>query len=81
MFRASPQVEATQKPAIGADPVTAAPRRDLSPLRRLVPFLTPYRTAIAGAFLSLTVAAGESAGIQARSRLVARVAAAAALAR
>ncbi|MGF7208556.1 ATP-binding cassette subfamily B protein [Skermanella aerolata] len=68
MFRASPQVEATQKPAIGADPVTAAPRRDLSPLRRLVPFLTPYRTAIAGAFLSLTVAAGTVLGLGAGLR-------------
>jgi ATP-binding cassette subfamily B protein len=68
VFRASPQVEATQKPATGADPVTAPPRRDLSPLRRLVPFLTPYRTAIAGAFLSLTVAAGTVLGLGAGLR-------------
>ncbi|WP_244619575.1 ABC transporter transmembrane domain-containing protein [Skermanella aerolata] len=48
--------------------MTAAPRRDLSPLRRLVPFLTPYRTAIAGAFLSLTVAAGTVLGLGAGLR-------------
>ena len=58
VFRASPQVEAIHKPAADADSVTAAPRRDLSPLRRLVPFLKPYRAAIAGACLALTVAAG-----------------------
>jgi ATP-binding cassette subfamily B protein len=68
VFRASPQVEATQKAATGADPVAAAPRRDLSPLRRLVPFLKPYRTAIAGAFLSLTVAAGTVLGLGAGLR-------------
>ena len=68
MFRASPQVEATQKAAAGADPVTAPPRRDLSPLRRLVPFLKPYRTAIAGAFLSLTVAAATVLGLGAGLR-------------
>ena len=68
MFRASPQVEATQKLAADADSVTAAPRRDLSPLRRLVPFLKPYRAAIAGAGLSLTVAAGTVLGLGAGLR-------------
>jgi ATP-binding cassette, subfamily B, bacterial len=69
VFRASPQVEATQKPVADTDSVTAAtPRRDLSPLRRLVPFLKPYRTAIAGACLSLTVAAGTVLGLGAGLR-------------
>ncbi|CAO3413318.1 ABC transporter transmembrane domain-containing protein [Azospirillum doebereinerae] len=38
-------------------------RRDLGPLRRLVPFLTPYKWRIAGAMLALTVAAGTVLGL------------------
>ncbi|MCG5241075.1 ABC transporter transmembrane domain-containing protein [Azospirillum doebereinerae] len=38
-------------------------RRDLGPLRRLVPFLLPYKWRIAGAMLALTVAAGTVLGL------------------
>jgi ATP-binding cassette subfamily B protein len=54
--------------AAGTAPETAAKRRDLSPLRRLVPFLKPYRAAIAGACVSLTVAAGTVLGLGAGLR-------------
>jgi len=72
VFRESPQFEATQKPAADADSITAAgtaaKRRDLTPLRRLVPFLKPYRAAIGGACVSLTVAAGTVLGLGAGLR-------------
>ncbi|WP_044550016.1 ABC transporter transmembrane domain-containing protein [Azospirillum lipoferum] len=38
-------------------------RRDLSPLRRLVPFLLPYKWRILGAMVALTVAAGTVLGL------------------
>ncbi len=38
-------------------------RRDLGPLRRLLPFLLPYKVRIAGAMLALTVAAGTVLGM------------------
>ncbi|HYD71007.1 ABC transporter transmembrane domain-containing protein, partial [Azospirillum sp.] len=41
----------------------AARKRDLKPLRRLIPFLLPYRWRIAGAMLALTVAAGTVLGL------------------
>ena len=40
-----------------------ARRRDLGPLRRLVPFLLPYKWPILGAMLALTVAAGTVLGL------------------
>jgi ATP-binding cassette subfamily B protein len=46
----------------------AGARRDLKPLRRLLPFLAPYRLAIAGALLALTVAAGTVLGVGAGLR-------------
>ncbi|PWC39132.1 ABC transporter transmembrane domain-containing protein [Azospirillum sp. TSO35-2] len=38
-------------------------RRDLGPLRRLVPFLMPYKLRILGAMVALTVAAGTVLGL------------------
>ncbi len=40
-----------------------ARRRDLGPLRRLVPFLLPYKLRILGAMMALTVAAGTVLGL------------------
>ncbi|WP_455183258.1 ABC transporter transmembrane domain-containing protein [Azospirillum palustre] len=40
-----------------------ARRRDLGPLRRLVPFLLPYKWRILGAMVALTVAAGTVLGL------------------
>ena len=40
-----------------------ARRRDLGPLRRLVPFLLPYKLRILGAMVALTVAAGTVLGL------------------
>ncbi|AWU94361.1 ABC transporter transmembrane domain-containing protein [Azospirillum ramasamyi] len=40
-----------------------ARRRDLGPLRRLVPFLLPYKWRILGAMMALTVAAGTVLGL------------------
>ncbi|CCC98804.1 ABC transporter transmembrane domain-containing protein [Azospirillum baldaniorum] len=44
-------------------PSSASRRRNLSPLRRLFPFLWPYRLQILGAMLALTVAAGTVLGL------------------
>ncbi|WP_286191926.1 ABC transporter transmembrane domain-containing protein [Roseomonas genomospecies 6] len=44
-------------------PSAAPRRRNLSPLRRLFPFLWPYRLQILGAVLALTVAAGTVLGL------------------
>ncbi|HEY0837520.1 MAG TPA: ABC transporter transmembrane domain-containing protein [Azospirillum sp.] len=55
-FREPSSAESVSKPE-------AERRRDLSPLRRLVPFLMPYRWRIAGAMLALTVAAGTVLGL------------------
>ncbi|MFC5306235.1 ABC transporter transmembrane domain-containing protein [Azospirillum picis] len=41
----------------------AGRRRDLGPLRRLVPFLMPYKWRILGAMVALTVAAGTVLGL------------------
>lgn len=45
------------------DPKAMERRRDLSPLRRLVPFLLPYKWRILGAMVALTVAAGTVLGL------------------
>ena len=66
---ASGPTPAGQEAAIGGDaaaaatPVAATPdgsrtRPELRPLRRLLPWLAPYRVAVAGATLALTVSAG-----------------------
>ncbi|CAK0765901.1 ATP-binding cassette, subfamily B, bacterial [Azospirillaceae bacterium] len=57
MFREPSYVETTLKPTdnAGAD---VARKRDLGPLRRLLPYLQPYLWPIMGALLSLAVAAG-----------------------
>ena len=57
MFREKSYAETTLKPADSAAAATAPKKRDLRPLRRLLPFLRPYGWQIAGAMLSLTVAA------------------------
>nr|WP_246337360.1 ABC transporter transmembrane domain-containing protein [Azospirillum oleiclasticum] len=48
------------KPGSGSEPER---RRDLSPLRRLLPFLKPYRLQMAGAGIALTVAAATVLGL------------------
>lgn len=45
------------------DAPALVPRRNLGPLRRLLPFLWPYKPHIAGAFVSLVVAAGTVLGM------------------
>ncbi len=55
MSRRSP-LDSNDAPADGR-------KRDLGPLRRLVPFLLPYKWRIAGAMLALTVAAGTVLGL------------------
>ena len=57
MFREKSYVVTTLKPAEGAAATDAVKRRDLRPLRRLLPYLRPYGWQIAGALVSLTVAA------------------------
>ncbi|MGQ9369915.1 ABC transporter transmembrane domain-containing protein [Azospirillum sp. ST 5-10] len=49
--------------ATPTDPAAAPPSRSLRPLRRLLPFLLPYRWRIAGAALALTVAAATVLGL------------------
>ena len=69
MFREAPTIEPTVKPdqKAGAPAEASADasgrRRDLRPLRKLYPFLKPYRLQIVGAFVSLTVAAATVLGI------------------
>ncbi len=68
MFREPSYVESDRSAAArrtpGAPAVPAAPRRrDLRPLRRLLPFLRPYRVAIAGAMVALTVSAATVLGL------------------
>ncbi|HYH21140.1 MAG TPA: ABC transporter transmembrane domain-containing protein [Azospirillum sp.] len=55
-FREPSSAESASKPEVER-------KRDLKPLRRLVPFLMPYRWRIAGAMLALTVAAGTVLGM------------------
>ncbi len=57
MFRKPSYAESTLKPAAAAAAADAVRQRDLRPLRRLAPYLRPYGWPIAGAVLSLTVAA------------------------
>ena len=57
MFRKQSYAESTLTPANAAAAADAVRRRDLKPLRRLLPYLAPYRWRIAGAVLSLSVAA------------------------
>jgi ATP-binding cassette subfamily B protein len=57
MFRKPSYAESTLKPADAAAAADAVRRRDLRPLRGLLPYLRPYGWQIAGAMLSLTVAA------------------------
>ncbi len=57
MFRKPSYAESTLKPGDAAAAADAVRRRDLRPLRRLAPYLRPYGWQIAGAVLSLTVAA------------------------
>ena len=59
MFRHSSKSESVSE----GTPSAAARRRSLSPLRRLFPFLWPYRLQIFGAALALTVAAGTVLGL------------------
>ncbi len=70
MFREPSYAEQNLKPSSGdAKPGEAAPgeaaarQRDLKPLRRLLPFLKPYRLAIAGALMALTLAAATVLGL------------------
>jgi len=57
MFRKPSYAESTLKPAAAAAAADAVRRRDLRPLRQLLPYLRPYGWQIAGAMLSLSVAA------------------------
>jgi len=59
-FREPSSAESVSQPVSQPE---AARKRDLKPLRRLVPFLLPYRWRIAGALLALTVAAGTVLGL------------------
>nr|WP_247881354.1 ABC transporter transmembrane domain-containing protein [Skermanella sp. TT6] len=61
VFRNKNNAEATS----GQGPVQ---RRDLGPLRQLIPFLKPYRLAIAGAVVALVVAAATVLGLGAGLR-------------
>lgn len=47
-----------ERDIIGNTGDDAPPRRDLSHLRRILPYLRPYRLAIAGALVALTAASG-----------------------
>ncbi|MEI6986830.1 MAG: ABC transporter transmembrane domain-containing protein [Rhodospirillaceae bacterium] len=58
MFREKSYVVTTLNPAAAQAADGAVKKRDLRPLRRLLPFLRPYCWQITGALLSLTVAAG-----------------------
>ena len=60
VFRGSTRDESTLKPGGASEPER---RRDLSPLRRLLPFLKPYRLQMAGAGVALTVAAATVLGL------------------
>ncbi|NYZ11917.1 ATP-binding cassette domain-containing protein [Azospirillum sp. RWY-5-1] len=60
VFRGSTRDESPLKPGSGSEPER---RRDLSPLRRLLPFLKPYRLQMAGAGIALTVAAATVLGL------------------
>ena len=59
MFRHSSKSD----PVSEGTPSAATRRHNLSPLRRLFPFLWPYRLQILGAVLALTVAAGTVLGL------------------
>ena len=65
MFRESPAAENVSKPENAAENAVASerPKRDFSPLKRLLPFLVPYRMQMAGALAALTVAAGAVLGM------------------
>ncbi len=59
----SSYVESTLKPGEAAAAADAVKRRDLKPLRRLMPYLAPYRWQIAGAVLALSVSAATTLGL------------------
>ena len=68
MFREPSYVETNLKPADAAAPAAteeaaARKRRDLKPLRRLLPFLAPYGWQILGAVLALTLSATTTLGL------------------
>jgi ATP-binding cassette subfamily B protein len=69
VFREPSYAEAniTSKPESGADS-GQRPRRDMKPLRKLLPFLKPYRLAILGALTALAVSAGTVLGLGAGLR-------------
>ncbi|MGB4101105.1 MAG: ABC transporter transmembrane domain-containing protein [Alphaproteobacteria bacterium] len=61
----------TAVPVLSANSASPAQdKKSFAPLRRVLPFLTPYRLQLAGAFLALTVAAGSVLAIGAGLRLV-----------
>jgi ATP-binding cassette subfamily B protein len=55
---------------IAAGSAPSRTRRPLGPLRRLLPFLAPYRARIAGALVALVVAAGTVLGLGAGLRVL-----------
>ena len=63
MERAGAEPDRTEASAL-------APRRDFGPLRRLLPFLRPYKPHIAGALVALVVAAGTVLGMGTGLRLL-----------
>ena len=65
MFRQPSVADAGSKPENAAEIAGASERskRDFSPLKRLLPFLAPYRPQMAGALLALTLAAGAVLGM------------------
>ncbi len=61
----------TAVPVLSANSASPAQdKKSFAPLRRVLPFLKPYRLQLAGAFLALTVAAGSVLAIGAGLRLV-----------
>jgi len=60
LLREPSYAEANLKPDA---PGNGRARRDLGPLRQLIPFLLPYKLPIAGAMVALTVAAGTVLGL------------------
>lgn len=66
MFREPTSADSSPKSdtgVSGAGSAEADRRRDLKPLRRLLPFLWPYRLQMLGAFVALVVAAGTVLGL------------------
>jgi ATP-binding cassette, subfamily B, bacterial len=67
VFREPSSAEENLKPAAKSETpqseAEAKPKRDFRPLRRLLPFLAPYRLQMVGALAALTVAAGTVLGM------------------